>query len=190
MEPLPYTLIESLTGNLDPQRQLGEGSFAVVYLGDVSILRNVPHHTATNLETALMPMIKHLPRFVAVKVDKIVAAKEGESAKRLEQRSTFAKLAEVEELRVCTNYRHRFMCGLLGFSVDGPTRCMVYEYCEGGPLSERLGGTVVDPRTGELYGRLDWAHRLRLIAQVGSALEYLHMAAVPPVFHLDVKPDK
>jgi hypothetical protein len=37
---------------------------------------------------------------------------------------------------------------------------------------------------------LDWAHRLRLIAQVGSALEYLHMAAAPPVFHLDVKPDK
>lgn len=42
------------------------------------------------------------------------------------------------EVEVLCRYEHENLLSLLGYSCDGPTYCLMYEYISGGPLSDRL----------------------------------------------------
>jgi serine/threonine protein kinase len=69
----------------------------------------------------------------------------------------------VAELKCLYQYKHPNICSLLHHSTDGPTRCLVYEYCA----------------NGALYGNihpLSWGQRLRVAVGVGRGLAYLHAA--------------
>jgi len=125
------------------------------------------------------------PDVIAVKMDKD-RNKEQQLADL--QGKTLA-IAEAEEMRVLSRYKHKFMCCLLGSSLDGPARCLVFEYCPGGSLKDRLRGRIADDDGKSLMEPLTCGHRITLIAQVCGALEYLHTAGIPPVIHRDVKPD-
>ena len=161
------------SGNFDKSNKLGEGSFAIVYKGHAGAHRNQLLQAAR--DPAEAALIAEWPAVVAIKVDKKKEVK-GEDGAKAEAREAYRLKAEAEEILVCSKYRHRFMCSLLGGSVDGPTRCLVFEHCPGGSIKERMRGTVIDARTGKPFPPLTWEHRLRLAAQTCSALEYLHVA--------------
>ncbi|CAH0554860.1 unnamed protein product [Brassicogethes aeneus] len=80
---------------------------------------------------------------------------------------------EVESLG---RFKHDNLLTLLGFSCDGPTYCLVYEYISGGSLKDRL-------RSKE--NRLIWTDRLYIAFGTAKAAAYLH--TVFNVIHRDIK---
>jgi serine/threonine protein kinase len=83
------------------------------------------------------------------------------------------------ELRTCPKYKHQNLCQLLGYSMEGPQQCLIYEFCANGDLKGKLRSDSHAPLTA--------AQRLRIALQTARGLEYLHVKAVPPVIHRDVK---
>jgi serine/threonine protein kinase len=98
-------------------------------------------------------------------------------------------------------------CGL--YTRPGPSRALVYEYCPGGSLYDRLANKVeigcylrgytihssqvlvnttckCIKKDGTKLPPLTWRHRLRLAAESARAVKYLHCAKTP-VVHRDIK---
>jgi serine/threonine protein kinase len=96
-----YVELSDATGGFAKERVLGKGSFADVYLGE---LRG--QEVAVKVETAS---------------NECNDAEAAMLVKTLEQQ--FAS-----ELTCLYQYRHPNICALLHHSIDGPTRCLVYEY--------------------------------------------------------------
>jgi hypothetical protein len=145
---IQYKKLRGATGNFAAEHVLGEGSFARVFMGCLA------------------------GKKVAVKVDKhLDEGEEDESAaemiKALEQQF-------VAELKCLYQYRHPNICALLHHSTDGPTRCLVYEYCANGAL------------WGNIHP-LTWPQRRRVAVGVARGLAYLHSATPDPIVHRDVK---
>ena len=112
----------------------------------------------------------------------------------------------LQELQVLGGCRHENLLPLLGFSAErspgctgGGGVCLVSPMMRGGSLgdrlfpfadgaSERLVLLGVPPQPAPLT----WTVRLRIGAQIASALVYLHSVSAathkPQVFHRDVKP--
>ena len=128
---MQFALLKLMSGNFDIGNKLGEGSFAIVYKGHVGAHRNRLLQAAR--DPAEAALIAEWPDVVAIKVDKKKEVK-GEDGAKAEAREAYRLKAEAEEILVCSKYRHRFMCSLLGGSVDGPTRCLVFQYCPGGSI--------------------------------------------------------
>ena len=164
---LPYSCILEATENLAESRKLGKGAFSIVYRGDVSRI--------VNAEDAVLGCLASWPLQVAMKVP---IEKDNTS-----KMAAWMAAADETELRVLSKYSHRNMCCLLGFSVDGPKRTLVFELCTGGSLSERLALTATNPTTGKIYPPLTSQHRFEIIAELARALEYLHCGESPGVVH-------
>ncbi|KAJ1492578.1 kinase-like domain-containing protein [Baffinella frigidus] len=117
----------------------------------------------------------------------------GECAvKRLDEGSTQGQLEFLQEVQVLGGCRHENLMPLFGLSADraperaGGSVCLVSPLMRGG----RYARTA--PRAARTPELLAWDVRLRIGAEIGSALEYLHTAEEetrkPQVFHRDVKP--
>jgi serine/threonine protein kinase len=156
-----YGVLKKATGNFAADRVLGEGSFATVYMGSLE------------------------GQTVAVKVEKDVCDGVGgrgrggdsnskEAAKAAAKTAKILEEQFVAELTCLYKYRHPNICTLMHHSVDGPTRCLVYEYCSNGPLFGNIGS-------------LSWDQRLRVAMGVARGLAYLHSAKPDPIVHRDVK---
>jgi serine/threonine protein kinase len=93
------------------------------------------------------------------------------------------------ERETMAHYVHQNICTLIGSYVEQDNLgvlpyCLVYELCENGSLLERLNccdhkGREVPALTAEQ----------RLVVALGTcrALEYLHVKALPPIVHRDIK---
>jgi hypothetical protein len=84
------------------------------------------------------------------------------------------------EMKILTQYIHKNIVHLVGFSSDGPELCLIYEYMQNGALSHRLD-------CKDKSAPLDWKVRLTIARDIASALEFLHTAYHEPVIHRDVK---
>ena len=144
-----YPSILEATENLCEQRKLGSGTFAVVYLGDTNLI--------TDNDPFCRKQIKEWPAKVAVKVASEKSGKGGNL-------TAWMAAADESELFVLSKYSHRNICCLLGYSTDGPTRCLIFELCTGGDLQARLEGTAIDPNTKAPYPPLTAAHRIIIFA--------------------------
>ncbi|GJP68221.1 hypothetical protein CLOP_g24952 [Closterium sp. NIES-67] len=71
--------------------------------------------------------------------------------------------------------RHRSLVALLGFCVGKGERILVYEYLPNGSLYDRLHRPDLEP--------IPWDTRVRIAANVASALNYLHHCCHPPLVH-------
>ncbi|CAI7911667.1 unnamed protein product [Closterium sp. NIES-54] len=71
--------------------------------------------------------------------------------------------------------RHRSLVALLGFCVGKGERILVYEYLPNGSLYDRLHRPDLEP--------IPWDTRVRIAANVASALSYLHHCCHPPLVH-------
>ncbi|XP_074562885.1 LOW QUALITY PROTEIN: wall-associated receptor kinase-like 20 [Curcuma longa] len=84
----------------------------------------------------------------------------------------------LNEVRVLSQVNHRSLVRLLGCCVDLDQPLMVYEFIPNGTLYHHLHG---------LHPPLPWSRRLAIARQTAEGLAYLHFAAVPPIYHRDVK---
>ncbi|PKA51978.1 Wall-associated receptor kinase-like 20 [Apostasia shenzhenica] len=82
----------------------------------------------------------------------------------------------LNEVRILSQVNHRSLVRLLGCCVDLAQPLMVYEFIPNGTLFDHLA-----------RGGLPWRRRLAIAHQTAEGLAYLHSAAVPPIYHRDVK---
>ncbi|CAI9783345.1 unnamed protein product [Fraxinus pennsylvanica] len=86
------------------------------------------------------------------------------------------------EIAVLSKVRHRHLVSLLGYSIEGNERILVYEYMPQGALSEHLfqwKSMKLEP--------LSWKRRLNIALDVARGLEYLHTFAHQSFIHRDLK---
>ncbi|XP_021769626.1 receptor protein kinase TMK1-like [Chenopodium quinoa] len=87
------------------------------------------------------------------------------------------------EIAVLSKVRHRHLVSLLGYSVEGNERILVYEYMPQGALSRHL----FHWKTYNLEP-LSWKRRLNIALDVARGMEYLHSLAHQSFIHRDLKP--
>ncbi|KAK4772911.1 hypothetical protein SAY87_027930 [Trapa incisa] len=86
------------------------------------------------------------------------------------------------EIAVLSKVRHRHLVSLLGYSVEGFERILVYEYMPQGALSKHLfrwKSLKLEP--------LSWKRRLNIALDVARGMEYLHSLAHQSFIHRDLK---
>ncbi|CAI9097603.1 OLC1v1034072C1 [Oldenlandia corymbosa var. corymbosa] len=86
------------------------------------------------------------------------------------------------EIAVLSKVRHRHLVSLLGYSVEGSERILVYEYMPQGALSKHLfhwKSFKLEP--------LSWKKRLNIALDVARGMEYLHTLAHQSFIHRDLK---
>ncbi|MED6106173.1 hypothetical protein PIB30_002625 [Stylosanthes scabra] len=86
------------------------------------------------------------------------------------------------EIAVLSKVRHRHLVSLLGYSIEGNERILVYEYMPQGALSKHLfhwKSFGMEP--------LSWKRRLNIALDVARGLEYLHCMAHQSFIHRDLK---
>ncbi|KAE8820304.1 PTI1-like tyrosine-protein kinase 3 [Hordeum vulgare] len=111
--------------------------------------------------------------------------------KKLEKKSKHASNDVFRrQLSVASKLRHENFVRLLGYTISGDLRVLVYEFATMGTLHDALHG----PREGvgsreEVEERpvLSWEHRVQIALDAARGLEYLHEKVSPPVIHKDVR---
>ncbi|XP_044482812.1 receptor protein kinase TMK1-like [Mangifera indica] len=86
------------------------------------------------------------------------------------------------EIGVLSKVRHRHLVSLLGHSIEGSERLLVYEYMPQGALSRHLfhwKSLKLEP--------LSWMRRLTIALDVARGMEYLHNLARETFIHRDLK---
>ncbi|XP_057455913.1 receptor protein kinase TMK1-like [Lotus japonicus] len=86
------------------------------------------------------------------------------------------------EIAVLSKVRHRHLVSLLGYSIEGNERLLVYEYMPLGALSRHLfqwKSLKLEP--------LSWSQRLAIALDVARGMEYLHGLARETFIHRDLK---
>ncbi|GKV51678.1 hypothetical protein SLEP1_g58309 [Rubroshorea leprosula] len=86
------------------------------------------------------------------------------------------------EIAVLSKVRHRHLVSLLGYSIEGNERILVYEYMPQGALSKHLfhwKNLKLEP--------LSWKRRLNIALDVARGMEYLHNLAHQSFIHRDLK---
>ncbi|CAH1984877.1 unnamed protein product [Acanthoscelides obtectus] len=153
---LSYSELEVATNNFDESsieesgRLLGKGSFGTVFLA----------HGLLNKPLAVKKLTLELNNSeVDNEIDTI----------------TKQFTNEIESL---SKYKHENLLELLGYSCDGNTYCLLYEYITGGTLRYRLKGE------GET---LMWKDRIQIANATAKAVVYLHTAYSTPLIHRDIK---
>ncbi|KAL5215471.1 hypothetical protein ABZP36_006872 [Zizania latifolia] len=86
------------------------------------------------------------------------------------------------EIAILTKVRHRNLVSILGYSIEGNERLLVYEYMSNGALSKHLfqwKQLEMEP--------LSWKKRLNIALDVARGMEYLHNLARQCYIHRDLK---
>jgi hypothetical protein len=128
---------------------LGRGAFATVYLG---VLEGEK---------------------VAIKVDSPELLKQDKKTKAILEKQF------IYEIETLFAYRHPNICALIAHCTERPSRILVYEFCEGGDLLDRI--------TASTHVPLTWPQRLRIAVGIARGLAFLHSATPHPIVHRDVK---
>lgn len=84
--------------------------------------------------------------------------------------------AEVEAIR---RVHHRHLVSVLGYSVHGKERLLVYEFVSNGTVELHLHGSGKPP--------LSWEARLNIAVGAAKGLTHLHEVCRPKIIHRDVK---
>ncbi|KAE9586930.1 putative protein kinase RLK-Pelle-RLCK-X family [Lupinus albus] len=102
------------------------------------------------------------------------------AVKKLHCETQIAEREFENEVDLLSKIQHPNIITLLGCSVDGNTRFIVYELMQNGSLEAQLHG----PSHGSA---LTWHMRMKIALDTARGLEYLHEHCYPPVIHRDMK---
>jgi serine/threonine protein kinase len=191
---MPYIDVAAATNGFTSY--LGRGGFATVYLGQM--------HLKTRKRSPGAGADSGTGMTVAVKKEIVFEDGGGGAVSKGERFVDGQFLMEVLVLYQC---RHPNICNLVGHSIDGPARCLIYEFCGNGclqgllrkPLEEgspKPSSLPPSPSTHnmpvELPGMppLTWSQRLKLSVDCARGVNYLHTqlpAWVGAVIHRDIK---
>ncbi|XP_057859928.2 G-type lectin S-receptor-like serine/threonine-protein kinase At2g19130 [Cryptomeria japonica] len=89
------------------------------------------------------------------------------------------------EINSLGNIQHKNLVRLLGFSVEGSERLLVYEYMPNGSLNFLLFSGNSESKRKEL----DWKTRFEIALGIAKGLLYLHEECRECIIHNDVKPE-
>ncbi|KAE9445400.1 hypothetical protein C3L33_22703, partial [Rhododendron williamsianum] len=84
------------------------------------------------------------------------------------------------EVELLSKIQHPNIISLLGYSLHGEARLLVYELMQNGSLETQLHG----PSHGSA---LSWHHRMKIALDTARGIEYLHEHCKPAVIHRDLK---
>jgi len=87
------------------------------------------------------------------------------------------------EIAILTKVRHRNLVSILGYSIEGNERLLVYEHMSNGALSKHLFQWKLHD-----LEPLSWKKRLNIALDVARGMEYLHTLAQQCYIHRDLKP--
>ncbi|KAL2346676.1 hypothetical protein Fmac_000676 [Flemingia macrophylla] len=102
------------------------------------------------------------------------------AVKRLHCETQNAEREFENEVNLLSKIQHPNIISLLGCSIDGDTRFIVYELMHNGSLEALLHG----PSHGSA---LTWHMRMKIALDTARGLEYLHENCYPAVIHRDMK---
>ncbi|KAF7851488.1 hypothetical protein BT93_L3832 [Corymbia citriodora subsp. variegata] len=88
----------------------------------------------------------------------------------------------LNEVRILCQVNHRSLVRLLGCCMDLELPLLIYEYIPYGNLFDHLHGAYICK-----WAPLTWYRRLIIAHQTAEGLAYLHISAVPPIFHRNIK---
>ncbi|XP_051127319.1 G-type lectin S-receptor-like serine/threonine-protein kinase LECRK3 [Andrographis paniculata] len=99
------------------------------------------------------------------------------AVKRLEKNCGEGKEFQ-REVRTIGKTHHRNLVRLLGYSLDGPNRLLVFEYMTNGSLADILFNPEMRPR---------WEDRINIARDVARGILYLHEECETQIIHCDIK---
>ncbi|KAF7817281.1 putative receptor-like protein kinase [Senna tora] len=102
------------------------------------------------------------------------------AVKKLHCQNENAEREFENEVDLLSKIQHPNIISLLGCSINGDTRFIVYELMQNGSLETQLHG----PSHGSA---LTWHMRMKISLDIARGLEYLHENCNPPVIHRDLK---
>ncbi|CAJ1973668.1 unnamed protein product [Sphenostylis stenocarpa] len=102
------------------------------------------------------------------------------AVKKLHCETQYAEREFENEVNLLSKIQHPNIISLLGCSIDGVTRFIVYELMQNGSLEAQLHG----PTHGSA---LTWHMRMKIALDTARGLEYLHEHCYPAVIHRDMK---
>ncbi|MED6220884.1 hypothetical protein PIB30_049079 [Stylosanthes scabra] len=102
------------------------------------------------------------------------------AVKKLHCQTQNAEREFENEVELLSKIQHPNIIPLLGCSIDGDTRFIVYQLMQNGSLEAQLHG----PTRGSA---LTWNMRMKIALDTARGLEYLHEHCHPPVIHRDMK---
>ncbi|CAA3016576.1 receptor kinase At4g00960 [Olea europaea subsp. europaea] len=159
VESLHYDFgtIRAATNSFSDANKLGQGGFGIVYkvLTIDTYLSNI---LIDGEDTRLI--------FISVK--------------RLSMNSGQGDLEFKNEVLLMTRLQHRNLVRLLGFSLEGRERLLVYEFVE----NASLDCFIFDPIKRQY---LDWDTRYKIIGGVAKGILYLHEDSRLRIIHRDLK---
>ncbi|KAJ2952062.1 hypothetical protein O0L34_g4326 [Tuta absoluta] len=72
------------------------------------------------------------------------------------------------EVKFLSQFRHKNIVAIIGFSMDGPSLCIVSEYIDGGSLEQKLAAKILTKN-----------QRLNILVGTAEGLRYLHSSEKP-----------
>ncbi|XP_062197785.1 serine/threonine-protein kinase-like protein CCR4 [Phragmites australis] len=157
VEHFTLEALHAATDGFSDDRRIGSGSFGSVYRGTLPSGREVAIKRAED------------------------AAKPSSSAPRPERRRD-RETAFNSELTALARANHKNIVCLLGCCADSGERVLVYEFMANGTLHDQLHS-----RSPLAPPVASWCGRLTIALGAARGIEYMHVYAVPPIMHLDVK---
>ncbi|CAH8275626.1 unnamed protein product [Arabidopsis lyrata] len=102
------------------------------------------------------------------------------AVKRLSKSSGQGHTEFKNEVVVVAKLQHKSLVRLLGFSLEGEERILVYEYVP----NKSLDYFIFDPAK---QGQLDWTERHKIIEGIARGILYLHQDSRLTIIHRDLK---